>query len=68
MRPVTPPCETDAITEASIKISGAMAIVRAFSNFLSVPGEVHVSAALLSDALDGVSRLLESADNELMGT
>ena len=68
MRHLTPPCETDAITEASIKISGAAAIVQAFSIFLSVPGEVHVSTALLSDALDGVCRLLESANNEMNGT
>ena len=58
---------TDAVTEASIKINGAAAILRAFSVFLSVPGEARVSAALLSDALDGVSRLLESADYEMRG-
>ena len=57
--------KADGITEASIKISGATAIVQALSIFLSVPGEMPVTAGLLSEALDGVRCLLESADKEL---
>jgi len=65
MKPGAAANRADRITEASIKISGATAIVQALSIFLSAPGELPVTEGLLSDALVGVRCLLESADKEL---
>ncbi len=59
---------SDRLNRATLRLSGARALIATLGVLVSESSEIEVTGNLMGEALQGISYLLEDVDAELMAT